>query len=108
MFKVHRSFDLFTGVKNNTIAVIAQHNAVDVIYHRTLVVSKRSKTITLRNGGWDTVSTRTVINRALYQLFDGYKFYVESKKGECFLVENTDQGAIRKPFVSGMKVKVAS
>lgn len=78
MFKTHRTYQLTTGVKNNTIAVINHLDKIEVVYHNTIVVSAKKKIekapklnrwiITLNNGGWDTISTRTVINRALEQL----------------------------------------
>lgn len=72
MFKIHRSFDLSPGVKNNSIAVarIGSLGMILVTYHETVVVEANTKKnrITLRSGGWDTVSTRTVINQALSEL----------------------------------------
>lgn len=111
MFKVHRTFTLSTGVKNASIAVVADGSRVDVIYHKTLVVSKRGKTVTLRNGGWDTISTRAVINQALREL--GTPYRLDRKKGVTVLIEDRDIGFSRVrdvvgPFVSGMKFKVAS
>lgn len=66
MFKTHRTFDLTTGVKSKTIAVFRDADAVSVVYHKTTVFKAyRSGCVELNNGGWDTVSTRAVINQAL-------------------------------------------
>lgn len=97
MFKVHRNFDLSTGVKNNTIAVVNDGNGgISVVYHKTLVVEARSSKITLRDGGWNTVSTRLVINQALSEM--GHRVYLFTKKGETLISIN----GVVKPFVSGM------
>ncbi len=107
MFKTHRTYSLTTGVKGPTLAVVSDGSRVDVVYHKTLVLSKRGKTITLRNGGWDTISTRAVINRGLHEMLGTYATYLERVKGETVLHQNTNQGCITKPFVSGMRIKVA-
>lgn len=108
MFKTHRTFDLSTGLKGTTIAVVNDGARLDVIYHKTCVVSKRGKTITLRNGGWDTVSTRIVISQALSEMRAGV--WIERYKGETVLCSRRDnEGHYDKaPFVSGMRIKVAS
>lgn len=105
MFKTHRTYDLQTGVKNNTIAVINDAKKLSVIYHKTIVFEAKHNMrygwdITLRNGGWDTVSTRAVINRALEQICYT-STYLTRKKGQTFLSQNT----LLKPFISGMKIK---
>ncbi len=93
MFKTHRTYELTTGVKNNTIAVVAKSNLIEVLYHETIVVTavrKKSKDgfkweVALSNGGWDTVSTKAVINRALEQIpgYEGY--YLSRIKGVTML-----------------------
>ena len=100
MFKTHRTFDLSTGVKNNSIAVINKPNGLFVVYHNTIVLEKHGKTITLRNGGWDTISTRAVINRALQNCCTSIA-RVYRKKGQTILEKN----GLVFPFVDGMKVK---
>lgn len=76
MFKTHRTYSLSTGVKGNTLAVINHSpNDISVIYHSTMVVRKHGQTITLMHNGWDTVSTRIVINRALEQLCNSQAFH---------------------------------
>lgn len=87
MFKTHRTFDLTTGVKNATISVVNTTQAIYVVYHKTLVFSYNRKTnkIHLDNGGWNTISTRTVINNALSQV-DGFgHFRLENKSRTCYL-----------------------
>ena len=103
MFKTHRTFTLETGVKNNSIAVIGHGESIDVVYHKTIVVSKRGRNVTLSNGSWDTVSTRAVINRALEQMALS-ECYLYRKKNQTFITQN----GVIKPFVSGMKIRVRS
>lgn len=85
MFKTHRTFELTTGVKNNTIAVLSTNNVVSVLYHKTVVVeyNYNTRTLKLDNGGWDTVSTRAVIANAIGQL--GFKFQRNRKKENLIL-----------------------
>jgi hypothetical protein len=82
MFKTHRTFDLTQGVKNASIAVVLNPYKTQVIYHKTVVVTYNHSTDTLEldNGGWDTISTRAVINRALDQLPLGFKLIRNKKK----------------------------
>lgn len=101
MFKIHRTFDLSTGIKNPCIAVVNDGSRISVLLHKTVVLEKRGRTVTLRNGGWDTLSTRLVINRGLEQVAATHA-YVYRSKGQTVLAQN----GIVKPFVSGMKIKV--
>lgn len=91
MFKVHRSFDLVTGVKNNTIAVLNNVNEISVIYHETVVFKATNHLglrIELENGGYDTISTRSVINRALEQFNEFRGVYLIRVKGKTMLSRN--------------------
>lgn len=98
MFKVHRNYSLSTGVKNNSIAVVRTGNLIQVVYHETIVVEAKGSMVVLRNGGWDTISTRIVINRALEQL-DGFKnVFLERVKGETIINCNGN----RMPFKNVM------
>jgi hypothetical protein len=102
MFKTHRTFDLTTGVKNKTIAVFADDfGNVKVLYHKTIVFDYDSKfnRVKLSNGGWDTVSTRIVINNALSKLGQ-HDVFLERKKNETFLNLKGE----RYPFVSDYKL----
>jgi hypothetical protein len=98
MFKVHRSFTLSTGVKNNSIAVVVTPVETTVVYHNTVVFKFDSgtKAVTIRNGGYDTISTRTVINRALAEI--GSEFSLVRIKGETMLQRETINGTFRAPF----------
>lgn len=119
MFKVHRSFDLSTGVKSNSIAVLHRDKLLAVTYHKTVVVERKGKTITLRDGGWKTISTRHVINNTLRQM--GLRMHLESKLvrttgvkpdgtkvkiKERVLVLNDMDNNVLLPFVNGMKVSL--
>lgn len=102
MFKVHRSFNLSTGVKNNSIAVInCSPSKLVVVYHKTPVVQKNGNTITLRNGGWESLSTCIVINNVLEQLPEVSGHYVRRVKGSMVL--ETPNG--QKQFISGMQIR---
>ena len=105
MFKTHRTFDLSTGVKNNTIAVV-HGKTLTVVYHKTIVVERTGKKITLRDGGWETISTRHVINNALRQM--GLRMWLEKKKINkvntlCFVDADNN---VTLPWVSGMTVNL--
>lgn len=107
MFKVHRTYDLSTGVKNNSIAVFNQGKVCVVLYHKTPVFVRAGKTIVLNNGGWDTVSTRAVINRALEM--SAPRTYLTRKKGVT-MIESIDVNEIKQsvPFKNNMRLKVYS
>lgn len=87
MFKTHRTYDLKTGVKNNTIAVFNDDNGIRVVYHETCVVNANNGRVRIKNGGWDTVSTRAVINRALEQICSASAFLFR-KKNKTYLNHN--------------------
>jgi hypothetical protein len=90
MFKTHRTYDLTTGVKNNSIAVMGDAAGnTKVMYHKTIVFTYVADTqeIILNNGGWDTVSTRAVINRALEEI--GHHARLFRKKGETRIGDST-------------------
>jgi len=111
MFGVHKNFDLTTGVKNNTICVINDApNLVKVVYHKTIVFTHHKKhsasinptgLITLRTGGYDTISTRLVINRALEQSQIDWRIVRE--KGRSFL---KDSNGLILPLVDGMELHI--
>ena len=102
MFKTHRTFELTAGVKNNTIAVFAGSDWARVMYHQTIVFSINRNTgeITLDNGGWDTVSTRAVIGRALVQV--GFSLQRNRKK-ENLIVDS--EGKLVAHFEGYLKFK---
>lgn len=102
MFNTHRTYTLETGVKNNTIAVFNQGRATIVIYHKTPVFVKAGKLINITNGGFDTVSTRLVINRALAQTCDHTRLI--RVKGKTIL----QQGLNVKTFTGSARVKVGA
>ena len=114
MFKIHRTFNINTGVKNNSIAVINNPGHIQVIYHETIVVEAIRKTkkassnewfVTLNNGGWDTISTRIVINRALEQLpgFGRSYFLYRKKNKTCIQIPFSDATKDLE-FISGMEL----
>jgi hypothetical protein len=88
MFKTHRNFELTNGVKSKSIAVFKNHKKTAVLYHETIVVEEtcnsKNTTLKLDNGGWDTVSTRYVINTALRQMPLFNKAHLYRKKGKTY------------------------
>lgn len=87
MFNTHRTYDLTTGIKGKTIAVYVGDTETAVIYHNTVVVRwhhKRNK-VYLSNGGWDTISTRFVINRAIAQIPGFQSYYIERKSKTSYV-----------------------
>ena len=54
-----------------------------VTYHSTLIVEFDSHNITLRTGGWDSVTTRRKMNQAARQFGLGYSVYRD--KGASFI-----------------------
>lgn len=88
---------------HTTVAADAQGFTV-VTYVATAIVSFNRNVITLRNSGWDTVTTRRKMNQAANQFGLSYSVYRE--KGETFvrLPDKTweDCKAHPVPFVDGM------
>jgi len=84
---------------------------IGVTYHRTQIVNATDDTITLRTGGWQTVTTKRKLNQASQQFALGYG--VHQVKGEWFLDRRNpayrpDGVAtywldLKIPFVDGMK-----
>lgn len=101
MFKKHRNYNLETGTKGSAIAIFNQGKRIAVVYHQTIVVQKIGRKVTLDNGGWDTISTRHVINRALEQMATSV-CYLYRKKGQTMLTQN----GIVKPFNGRMTITV--
>lgn len=54
-----------------------------ITYHRTAIVEFDGDTITLRTGGWDSVTTRRKMNQAAAQF--GLCYSVFRDKGESFI-----------------------
>lgn len=64
-----------------------------VTYVRTRIVEWTADTVTLRTGGWDTVTTRRKMNQAARQF--GLPFSVYRRKGESFVLT---PGSIEVPL----------
>ena len=79
-----------------TVATVS--GVTSVIYHSTAVVSWDSDTITLRTGGWDSVTTRRKMNQTASQF--GLAFNVFSRNFESFV---TLGGSDPVPLVDGMR-----
>lgn len=110
MFKTHRTFTLETGVKSNSIAVFNQGKAIIVLYHKTPVAIIAGSTLVLNNGGWDTVSTRAVMNRVLELVTDSgtpeafdLRIRLVRKRGKTFLEQ---AGLIRGEYKNNMRIKL--
>jgi hypothetical protein len=48
-----------------------------VTYHSTVIVEWDNSTVTLRTGGWDTVTTRRKMNQASRQFGLGFQVYAK-------------------------------
>lgn len=60
---------------------------IRIILHRTAVVTKQPNgELHLNTNGWETVTTKTAMNRA-FQLL-GVNAYIYQKKGSWFIVTN--------------------
>lgn len=88
--------------------VASDEHGTHVTYHQTAIVSFNDSTITLRTGGWDTVTTRRKMNQAARQF--GLDYGVYREKGETFvkLPGRTwdDCKARPVPLVDGMSFSV--
>ena len=68
-----------------------------VVYHSTAIVTADADRITLRTGGWDTVTTRCKMTQAARQF--GLGFGVYRFRGVSFV---NGPGFTRRPLVDGM------
>lgn len=68
-----------------------------VTYHSTAIVTASADLITLRTGGWDSVTTRRKMNQAARQFDLGYGVYRD--KGKSFV---DGPGFTRRPLTDGM------
>jgi len=66
-----------------TISTSANGKDICVVYHSTCIVQFNDDTITLRTGGYDTVTTRRKMNQASRQFGLGY--YVQRDKGVTYV-----------------------
>lgn len=63
-----------------TVVTTNDKGETNVTYHETNVVTFDAKQITLRTGGWDSVTTRRKMNQASNQFGLGFGVYRESGK----------------------------
>jgi len=63
---------VFKGVSTS---VYSDNGVTHCQYHNTRVVSFDSEAITLRTGGWSTVTTKTRMNQASNQFGLGYQVF---------------------------------
>jgi hypothetical protein len=84
--------------------IAGDENGTHVTYVSTRVVSWSARTVTLRNGGWDTVTTRRKMNQASNQF--NLDFCVYRDKGETYVRQPgmTWEDCKRSlvPFMDGM------
>jgi len=71
-----------------------------VQYHSTVIVEWTAKTITLRSGGWETVTTKRKMNQASHQFVLGFGV---SQRDHVWYVKRPDGKEV--PFRDGMKMK---
>lgn len=89
---------------------VSSNEARDVVvtYVATPIVTFNAESVTLRSGGYQTVTTKQKMNQAANQFGLGYSVY--QHKGEWFVSVWSDVGrnAYDLPFVDGMSFKRAS
>jgi hypothetical protein len=78
--------------------VVGEGEQVIITLHQTNVVVKQSTgEIHLNTNGWETVTTKTAINRALELL--GVKAYISQKKGVWYLTTEGETVAYKDGMV---------
>lgn len=70
-------------VRGVATSIRTEAGMTHVRYHKTDVVSFNDDTITLRSGGWRTVTTKTRMNQAAHQFELGYSVW--QRKGEWYV-----------------------
>lgn len=68
--------------QNNKVGTVAtsvfnDYGVMKCVYHHTVVVEWDNKHITLRTGGWKTLTTKTRMNQVSNQYGLGYQVYQE-------------------------------
>ena len=75
-----------------------EHDGVgSVVYHKTAIVSWMDNKITLRSGGWESVTTKRKMNQASHQFNLGYSVY---QKDYMWFVDLPDGDTVL--FTDGM------
>ncbi len=83
---------------SNYATTVADHDGKTcVTYHSTCIVEWTNKTITLRSGGWETVTTKRKMNQAANQFNLGFQVF--QKSYEWFVTTRDGQ---TRPFIDGM------
>ncbi len=67
-------------VRGRATTIFSDEDGTHVIYHQTAVVSFNAKRITLRTGGWRTVTTKTRMNQAANQFRLGFSVYQKDRE----------------------------
>lgn len=62
-------------VGNHCTTVRQEQNILSLVYHQTEVVKADQQSITLKNGGWWTLTTKTRMNQCSRQYGFGYEVY---------------------------------
>lgn len=70
-------------VTGRATSIYSDADGTHVQYHNTRVVSFDAKRITLRTGGWRTMTTKTRMNQAASQFRLGFSVY--QKAGEWYV-----------------------
>ena len=73
-----------------------------VVYHETPIVSWMDGKVTLRSGGWETVTTKRKLNQASHQFGLGYSVY---QKSHTWFVTMPDGDTVL--FTDGMTFSAA-
>ena len=78
-------------------AVFGEGNLTKIVYQRTAIVTFDRDSVTLRNGGWQTVTTKRKMNQASHQFGLGYSVF---QKDFSWFVTLPNGATI--PFMDGM------
>jgi hypothetical protein len=93
-------------IKANTYLEVLDDNTLGVLYHQTYILKiNKDQTFTLNTGGWNTVTTRERMRRAIALFNPMSKNYVFTKKGELFFQETAKQAV---EFFDGMIVSATT
>lgn len=84
-----RNFEVYSSKKAyGSVHIYKDQSKIGVSYHDTEVVQLKGLIITLNNGGWLTVTTKAVMNRALRQIYQIHGIqapFVRQTKGVWFV-----------------------
>lgn len=90
-----RSFTLNKRRQGN-ITIERDSLSLNCVLHKTTVCKITGNQVQLQSGGWQTITTKTAINRFLF--LNGFNYGIVQIKGIWFI----EHGTSLKPYVDGM------